>query len=74
MSDIIAREKDTFRFLTDEREDPRKKTLDVRKTQFVEIYNPFEKRMPRPRLNAAWNAAIPIVSGNVRYIITSPTG
>ena len=43
MSDIIAREKDTFRFLTDEREDPRKKTLDVRKTQFVEIYNPFEK-------------------------------
>jgi len=42
MSDIIARSKDTFRFLTEDREDPRKKPLDTRKTQFVEIYNPFE--------------------------------
>ena len=43
MSDIIARSKDTFRFLTEDREDPKKKPLDVRKTEFVEIYNPFEK-------------------------------
>ena len=42
MSDIIARSKDTFRFLTEDREDPRKKPLDTRKTKFVEIYNPFE--------------------------------
>jgi glutamate synthase (NADPH/NADH) small chain len=42
MSDIIARSKDTFRFVTEDREDPKKKTLDVRKTQFVEIYQPFE--------------------------------
>jgi len=42
MSDIIARSKDTFRFVTEEREDPKKKPLDVRKHQFVEIYHPFE--------------------------------
>jgi len=42
MSDIIARSRDNFRFVTEDREDPKKKTLDVRKTQFVEIYHPFE--------------------------------
>ena len=43
MSDIIARSKDTFRFLTEDREDPKKKSIEVRKTEFVEIYNQFEK-------------------------------
>lgn len=43
MSDIIARSKDTFRFLTEDREDPKKKSLRARKTEFVEIYTPFEK-------------------------------
>ncbi len=42
MSDIIARSKDTFRFLTEDREDPKKKSLEVRKTEFVEIYQPYE--------------------------------
>jgi len=42
MSDIIARSKDTFRFLTEDREDPKKKGLEIRKKDFVEIYNPFE--------------------------------
>ena len=43
MSDIIARSKDTFRFITEDREDPKKKPLKARKTEFVEIYQPFEK-------------------------------
>ena len=42
MSDIIARSKDNFTFLKEERQDPKKKSLSVRKTQFVEIYNQFE--------------------------------
>ncbi|MFT5321399.1 MAG: glutamate synthase (NADPH/NADH) small chain [Pseudohongiellaceae bacterium] len=43
MSDIIVRSRDTFSFLTEDREDPRKKPLEIRKTEFVEIYNQFEK-------------------------------
>jgi len=47
MSDIIVRSKDTFSFLTEDREDPRKKPLEIRKTEFVEIYNQFEKEDAR---------------------------
>lgn len=43
MSDIIAKSKDTFRFVTEDREDPKKILLETRKTEFVEIYHPFEK-------------------------------
>jgi glutamate synthase (NADPH/NADH) small chain len=41
MSEIIAKSKDTFRFVKTGRIDPEKKEIDVRKTEFVEIYNPF---------------------------------
>ncbi len=43
MSEIIARSKDTFQFVKTDRHDPEKKPLEVRKAEFVEIYNPFEK-------------------------------
>jgi glutamate synthase (NADPH/NADH) small chain len=43
MADIIARSKDTFQFVKTERVDPDKKPIEVRKTQFVEIYDPFQK-------------------------------
>ncbi|MES2624109.1 MAG: FAD-dependent oxidoreductase [Pseudomonadota bacterium] len=42
MSEIIAKSKDTFRFVKTERIDPDKKDLLVRQTEFVEIYSPFE--------------------------------
>src|SRR5688572_19603899 len=42
MSEIIAKSKDTFRFVKTGRIDPDKKELPVRQTEFVEIYNPFE--------------------------------
>ena len=43
MSEIIARSKDTFQFLKTDRIDPEKKPIEVRTTQFVEIYDPFQK-------------------------------
>ena len=43
MSEIIARSKDTFQFLKTGRIDPEKKSVEVRTTQFVEIYEPFHK-------------------------------
>lgn len=43
MSEIIARSKDVFQFVKTDRIDPDKKPLEVRKTQFVEIYDPFQK-------------------------------
>lgn len=43
MSEIIAKSKDTFRFLNTERREPEKKSLKVRKTEFVEIYDPYHQ-------------------------------
>lgn len=43
MSDIIAKSKDTFRFVKTGRIDPDKKALQTRKTEFVEIYHPFQQ-------------------------------
>ena len=43
MTDIIAKSKDTFRFLNTERRDPDKKALEIRQTEFVEIYDPFHQ-------------------------------
>ena len=43
MSEIIARSKDTFQFIKTDRIDPAKKDIAARKTEFVEIYNPFEQ-------------------------------
>ena len=43
MSDIIVKSRDSFRFLNTERQDPGKKPLRVRKTEFVEIYDPFHQ-------------------------------
>ncbi|HTR01086.1 MAG TPA: FAD-dependent oxidoreductase [Candidatus Acidoferrum sp.] len=43
MSEIIAKSKDTFRFVKTGRIDPEKKELAVRQTEFVEIYNPFKQ-------------------------------
>jgi len=42
MSEIIAKSKDTFRFVKTGRVDPVKKDIDVRTTEFVEIYTPFQ--------------------------------
>ncbi len=42
-SEIIAKSKDTFRFVKTGRIDPAKKELAVRQTEFVEIYNPFKQ-------------------------------
>ncbi len=35
--------KDVFRFLTEDRQDPEKKAIETRKTEFVEIYEQFEQ-------------------------------
>jgi glutamate synthase (NADPH/NADH) small chain len=43
MAEIIAKSKDTFRFLNTERTDPDKKALKIRQTEFVEIYDPFHQ-------------------------------
>jgi glutamate synthase (NADPH) small chain len=43
MSEIIARSKDVFQFVKTDRIDPEKKSIEVRKSQFVEIYDPFQK-------------------------------
>lgn len=43
MAEIIAKSKDTFQFLKTGRKDPGKKALRVRKTEFVEIYDPFHQ-------------------------------
>ena len=42
MSEIIARSKDTFQFVKTGRGDPAKKGLEVRKQEFVEIYDPYQ--------------------------------
>lgn len=42
MSEIIAKSKDTFRFVKVARADPGKKPLPVRQTEFVEIYDPYK--------------------------------
>jgi len=42
MAEIIAKSKDTFRFVKTGRIDPGKKTLPVRQTEFVEIYEPYK--------------------------------
>lgn len=42
MSEIIAKSKDTFRFVKTGRIEPDKKPLEARKTGFVEIYEPFQ--------------------------------
>jgi glutamate synthase (NADPH/NADH) small chain len=42
MSEIIAKSKDTFRFVKVGRGDPAKKPVEVRKAEFVEIYDPFK--------------------------------
>jgi glutamate synthase (NADPH/NADH) small chain len=41
MSEIIAKSKDTFRFVKTGRADPGKKSLPVRQVEFVEIYDPY---------------------------------
>jgi len=43
MSEIIARSKDTFQFVKTDRVDPDKKSIQTRQTEFVEIYNPYQK-------------------------------
>jgi glutamate synthase (NADPH/NADH) small chain len=43
MSDIIAKSKDTFQFVKTARIDPVKKPAEVRKTDFVEIYEPYKQ-------------------------------
>jgi glutamate synthase (NADPH/NADH) small chain len=42
MSEIIAKSKDTFRFVKTGRVDPAKKPLATRQQDFVEIYDPFK--------------------------------
>jgi len=42
MSTIIARSKDTFQFVKTGRIDPTKKGIEVRKQEFVEIYDPYQ--------------------------------
>lgn len=43
MSEIIIKTKDNFRFINTSRHDPEKKPVDVRTTEFVEIYNQYEE-------------------------------
>ncbi|MDT8397543.1 MAG: FAD-dependent oxidoreductase [Pseudomonadales bacterium] len=43
MSEIIVKTKDNFRFVKTPRRDPEKKPAEIRKVEFVEIYNQFEK-------------------------------
>lgn len=43
MTDPVIKDKDIFRFLNSGRVDPEKKTIDVRKTEFIEIYEQFDQ-------------------------------
>ncbi len=43
MAETVIKAKDVFRFLSEGRQDPDKKTLETRKTEFVEIYQPFQQ-------------------------------
>lgn len=43
MAEIITKSKDNFRFVNAGRRDPDKKSLDVRKHEFVEIYDPYQE-------------------------------
>ncbi|MEX2365001.1 MAG: FAD-dependent oxidoreductase, partial [Pseudohongiellaceae bacterium] len=43
MTEIIVKSKDNFRFVNAGRRDPDKKGLDVRKHEFVEIYDPYQQ-------------------------------
>ncbi len=43
MADTEIKSKDVFRFLSTARQDPEKKPVEVRKTEFVEIYEQFDQ-------------------------------
>ena len=43
MTEPVIKEKDIFRFLNSGRVDPEKKTIEVRKTEFIEIYEQFDQ-------------------------------
>ncbi len=43
MTEKVIKAKDVFRFLTEDRQDPEKKAIETRKTEFVEIYEQFEQ-------------------------------
>lgn len=43
MTEKVIQAKDVFRFLSESREDPQKKAVETRKTEFVEIYEQFEQ-------------------------------
>ena len=61
-----------YQFIDVQRVD-QEKPISTRKQQFVEIYVIFAKPS-RLSGDAAWIAATPIVSGSVRFIITSRSG
>ena len=43
MTEKVIKAKDVFRFLTQDRQEPEKKAIETRKTEFVEIYEQFEQ-------------------------------
>ncbi len=43
MAEKVIKAKDVFRFLTEDRQDPEKKAIETRKTEFVEIYEQFDQ-------------------------------
>ena len=43
MTEKVIQAKDVFRFLSESREEPQKKAIETRKTEFVEIYEQFEQ-------------------------------
>ncbi|MBT5913013.1 MAG: glutamate synthase small subunit, partial [Rhodospirillaceae bacterium] len=43
MTEKVIKAKDVFRFLSESREDPQKKAIETRQTEFVEIYEQYEQ-------------------------------
>ncbi|VTN12061.1 Glutamate synthase [NADPH] small chain [Raoultella terrigena] len=63
-----------YQFIDLQRVDPPKKPLKIRKIEFVEIYEPFQRARLRRRQTAASPAATRTVNGSARFTTTSLTG
>ena len=70
----MARPNNDFQFLDVERTDPPKRDLDRRKSEYVEIYDPFNQTTAETRLIVVCLVVTPIVSGNAQFTTIFLTG
>jgi glutamate synthase (NADPH/NADH) small chain len=61
-----------YQFIDLQRVDPPKKPLKIRKIEFVEIYEPFQKARPKRRQTAACPAVTRIANGSARCTTSFP--